>query len=221
VRLAVEAPAMSKRRPGLKRHKNDLYQTPYHAVPPLIPWLRGIRTFAEPCCGDGDMVRHLESFGLRCVYAGDLSTGQDALASTDYNDPDVIITNPPYTRSVMHPMIEHFRKIAPTWLLLEQDWCGTKQATPLLRSCTDMLPIGRVQWMAEKKGAGFDNSVWARFDAHHTAGPVWHSFRAAPPQTRQCVQCERPYQPQRSDSCFCSNGCRQRAYRERLTVTQP
>ena len=43
------------------------------AVPPLIPHLRGVRTFAEPCCGDGALVRHLESYGLRCVYAGDIA----------------------------------------------------------------------------------------------------------------------------------------------------
>jgi hypothetical protein len=47
-------------------------------VLPLISWLRGVRTFAEPCCGDGALVRHLESFGLRCAYAGDIATGQDA-----------------------------------------------------------------------------------------------------------------------------------------------
>ena len=48
---------------------------------PLVPFLRagGIRTFAEPCAGNGDLVRHLESFGLRCVYQGDIRTGQDAL----------------------------------------------------------------------------------------------------------------------------------------------
>src|SRR5258705_14018131 len=123
------------KRSSFERREADFYPTPAKAVLPLVPFLRGIRTFAEPCAGEGDLVRHLESFGLRCVYAGDISTGQNALASTDYGDPDAIITNPPYTRWVMHPMIEHFRKIAPTWLLLEQDWCGTKQATPLLRSC--------------------------------------------------------------------------------------
>ena len=27
-------------------------------MPPLLPFLRGVRTFAEPCCGDGALVRH-------------------------------------------------------------------------------------------------------------------------------------------------------------------
>jgi hypothetical protein len=64
------------------------------AVPPLIPHLRGVRSFAEPCYGDGALVRHLETFGLRCVYAGDISHGQDALALDHYGPADAIITKP-------------------------------------------------------------------------------------------------------------------------------
>ena len=87
------------KRSNFDRVPRDFYPTPYAAVPPLIPFLRGVRTFAEPCCGDGALVRHLESFGLRCVYAGDIATGQDALALTvaDCNGAP-IITNPPYKR---------------------------------------------------------------------------------------------------------------------------
>ena len=59
---------------------------------PLIPYLRrsGIRSFAEPCAGDGDLARHLESFGLRCVYAGDIRTGQNALELDSYGAADAI-----------------------------------------------------------------------------------------------------------------------------------
>ena len=69
------------KRSNFERIPRDFYPTPHAAVPPLIPLLRGMRTFAEPCCGDGALVRHLESFGLRCVYAGDIATGQDALGA--------------------------------------------------------------------------------------------------------------------------------------------
>ena len=75
----------------------DFYPTPLKAVQPLIPHLDGIRRFAEPCCGDGALVRHLESFGLRCVYAGDIAIGQDALELTaDDIAGAPIITNPPF-----------------------------------------------------------------------------------------------------------------------------
>src|SRR6478672_4825201 len=97
-----------------ERADRDFYRTPFAAVPPLIPHLRGIRMFAEPCAGDGALVRHLESFGLRCVYAGDIATGQDALALDTFGDADAIITNPPYERKTMHALISHFARILPT-----------------------------------------------------------------------------------------------------------
>ena len=132
---------------------------------PLIPHLRGIRTFAEPCAGDGALVRHLEAISLRCVYSGDIRSGQDALAINSYGKADVIITNPPYTRDLMHRLIAHFQRIAPTWLLLESDWAQTKQASPFMAACTDIVAIGRVKWIEGSKHTGKDNYAWYRFDA--------------------------------------------------------
>ena len=83
------------KRSSFERIPRDFYRTPEAVVLPLLTFLRGVRTFAEPCCGDGALVRHLESFGLRCVYHGDIATGQDALALDTYGDADAIITNPP------------------------------------------------------------------------------------------------------------------------------
>src|SRR4051812_29145603 len=103
------------KRSNFERREADFYPTPQAAVVPLVPHLRGIRSFAEPCAGDGALVRHLEGFGLRCVYSGDVRTGQDALAFDDYGAADVIITNPPRSRDVMHRLIPHFQNIAPTW----------------------------------------------------------------------------------------------------------
>src|SRR5215831_9170189 len=122
------------KRSNFERRNADFYPTPRAAVIPLIPFLRrdGIRSFAEPCCGDGDLVRHLESFGLRCVYAGYIRTGQDALAFDSYGTPDAIITNPPHSRDVMHRLIVHLSRILPSWLLLDSDWALTSSQR---RSC--------------------------------------------------------------------------------------
>ena len=68
------------KRSNFERRGADFYPTPRAAVLPLIPYLRGIRSFAEPCAGAGDLVRHLEEFGLGCIYSGDIRDGQDALA---------------------------------------------------------------------------------------------------------------------------------------------
>src|SRR5262245_49207800 len=142
------------KRSSFERIPRDFYPTPYAAVPPLIPHLRGVRTFAEPCCGDGALVRHLESHGLRCAYQGDISTGQDALGLEYYGEVDAIITNPPYTRPVMHALIGHFTRILPTWLLLETDWASTKQAAPFMPSCTDLVSVGRLRWIEGTKMSG-------------------------------------------------------------------
>ena len=76
------------KRSNFERRPGDFYPTPRAAVVPLIPYLGGIRSFAEPCAGDGNLVRHLESFGLRCVYSGDIRDGQDALERDDYGGAD-------------------------------------------------------------------------------------------------------------------------------------
>ena len=212
---------MGKRSSNFERIPRDFYRTPFNAVPPLIPHLRGIRTFAEPCAGDGALVRHLESFGLRCTYAGDIATRQDALARDTYGNADAIITNPPYTRELMHALIEHLQRIAPTWLLLEADWAYTKQAAPFMPSCSDVVAIGRLRWIEGTTMSSYENFAWYRFDARHRAGPIFHAHGAVPGSSRVslCGQCGKPYRPRRSDSRFCSDSCRQRAHRSRITVT--
>jgi hypothetical protein len=210
------------KRSNFERREADFYPTPRAAVLPLIPYLRGIKVFAEPCCGDGDLVRHLESFGLRCAWQGDIRSGQDALAVDSYGAVDAIITNPPYTRELMHRLIAHFQRIAPTWLLLESDWAQTKQAAPFMPACSDIVAIGRVKWIEGSKHTGKDNHGWFRFDANHTAGPVFHcrdQGETIPARRRTCEQCGKAYAPHRSSSRFCSGACRTRACRQRLSVT--
>ena len=95
------------------RRERDFYPTPRAAVLPLIPHLRAarIRTFCEPCAGDGALVRHLESFGLVCTHASDIATGTDARDIPSFDSP--VVTNPPYERKLMHALIRHFIATAP------------------------------------------------------------------------------------------------------------
>jgi len=212
------------KRSNFERREADFYPTPRAAVVPLIPYLRGIRSFAEPCAGDGVLVRHLEGFGLRCVYAGDVRNGQDALALDYYGAADAIITNPPYTRPAMHALIEHFQRIAPTWLLIDYDWSATKQAAEYMPHCSDIVILPRLKWFEGSKNTGKDNHAWHRFDSRCSGGPVLHNNRGhgkviPSRRTGVCEQCRRTYEPQRSSSRFCSETCRQRAHRNRLSVT--
>lgn len=158
------------KRSTFKRRKHDAYYTPVEPVIPLLPHLDGVYTFAEPCAGDGRLIFHLQGFGLMCTHAGDITWGQDAL-TTPIPTVDAIITNPPWTRALLHPMIVRFQRIAPTWLLFDADWAHTKQACQMLDQCSHIVSVGRVKWIEGSENTGKDNAAWYRFDARHTGGP--------------------------------------------------
>jgi hypothetical protein len=68
------------KRSDFERVERDFYPTPLPAVRPLIPHLGDVVSYAEPCCGDGDLVRHLSDLGgAPCVYFADKVAGHDAL----------------------------------------------------------------------------------------------------------------------------------------------
>ncbi|SDG34986.1 hypothetical protein [Pelagibacterium luteolum] len=161
------------KRSNFERRKNDAYQTPFAPVVPLIPHLLGVRTFAEPCAGEGRLVRHLESYDFQCVFQDDIERGFDALTDSRILECrfDAIITNPPWTRELLHPMIERFQSIAPTWLLFDADWVHTKQSAPFLDQCSHIVSVGRVKWIEGSAHTGKDNAAWHRFHAQHTGGP--------------------------------------------------
>ena len=204
----------------------DFYPTPAAAVLPLIPYLHRdhIKTFSEPCAGVGHLIRHLESFGFRGVQASDLAEGKNALTLTraDLNGAHAAITNPPFSRSsqkLLISMIEHFQPLAPrVWLLLPSDFASNQWFAPLLRSCTDIVPIGHLQWIPDSDGPGMDNYSWYGFDARHTGGPISRG-NGEPPALPTCRQCRQPYAPLRATARFCSNACRQKAHRDRISVT--
>jgi hypothetical protein len=176
----------------------------------------------SPCVGASDLVRHLESFGLICSYAGDIATGQDALTIPIFNSP--VITNPPYERKLMHALTRHFIATAPCcWLLLESDWLWTKQAKPFLPHASDVVTIGRLKWIEGSPSNGFDNYAWLRFSSEHRAGPILHSDSGSPKRTATCAGswCGRSFVPARTDTRYCSSACRQRAFTQRLAVTEP
>ena len=171
------------KRSAFARRPMDDYDTPVEAVKPLLPHLlsAGIQTFAEPCCGSGRLVEHLTRFGFSCVYQSDLERDEiDALAVGAFwlIDADVIITNPPWTRDLLHPLIQHFLHIKPTWLLFDADWPHTRQAAPYIRYCAAIVSVGRVKWIPDSPYTGKDNAAWYLFDRHHHSGPRFYGREA-------------------------------------------
>ena len=58
-------------------------------------------------------------------------------------------------------MIDHFRKIRPTWLLFDADWMHTKQASPYLFNVEKIISVGRIKWFGNTTGK--DNCAWYLF----------------------------------------------------------
>jgi hypothetical protein len=161
------------KRSDFARRPMDAYDTPREAVPPLLPHLNGVRRFAEPCCGNGRLVEHLEASGLRCVHMDDVKFGGDALHTVPhiFDYADAIITNPPWTRPVLHALIWHFVRCKPTWLLLDADWAFTRQAAPYLPHCSLIVAVGRLKWIPDSPHNAKDSAAWYRFDHGHQDGP--------------------------------------------------
>ncbi len=169
------------KRSDFNRRPQDAYDTPTEAVKPLIPHLPPDFTYWEPCGGTGALERALyllTDTGAYCAWLTDVKPRSvhvremDAFYGVelldDFEAAEYIITNPPWTRQILHPMIEHFSDMRPTWLLFDADWIHTKQAAPYLWRLQKIVSAGRVSWM-QNGTSGKDNCAWYLFDAKNTS----------------------------------------------------
>lgn len=157
------------------------------AVKPLLPYIAGL-TYIEPCAGAGDLVSLINNniydctgkfISSGCVAAYDIEPQVEGitqrncltLSKKDLTNVDVIITNPPFSKDMLLPVIEHLSSLRPTWLLLPADLMHNIYMKPYLNYCDLILSIGRLCWFKDDKGKmvkGVDNYMWARFDQSRT-----------------------------------------------------
>lgn len=163
------------KRSNFERVPRDFYPTPKEAVLPLLPHLPKKFMFREPCAGDGALMDHLKPQGV-CLAGSDINPQRadivplDALTLEERHvyGCEYIITNPPWDRRVLHPLIDRFRTLLSTWLLFDADWMHTKQASGYLKHCDMIVSVGRVKWIPDSKMTGKDNCAWYRFrDDNH------------------------------------------------------
>jgi hypothetical protein len=161
------------KRSDFKRVERDFYPTPKAAVVPLIPHLpREFFLYWEPCAGDGALIDHLSGV---CYSATDIEPQAKWIRKADALQEesqvfaiDYIITNPPWDRKILHPMIERFSSLRPTWLLFDADWMHTKQSAPFMPWLRKIVSVGRVKWIPDSKMTGKDNCAWYLFDQNST-----------------------------------------------------
>lgn len=158
------------KRSDFERTPRDFYPTPKEAVTPLLAHILPGTRFCEPCAGDGALIDHLTDAGHICLHASDIEPRRadiyeaDALSGAGGGF-DMFITNPPWDRKVLHPLIVHLSDSAPTWLLFDADWMHTRQAVPYLPRLRRIVSVGRVKWIPGSKMTGKDNCAWHLFDS--------------------------------------------------------
>ncbi|TNE46890.1 MAG: hypothetical protein EP341_09720 [Sphingomonadales bacterium] len=169
------------KRSNFKRRPQDRYRTfDPRAGDALAPHIHQLARYWEPCAAAGDLVRNLNRHGMECIAATDISPECDQVYRLDAlktTAMDVaitgathIITNPPWSRPILHQMIPQFAQILPTWLLFDADWAHTMQAAPLMRMCKMIVSVGRLCWIEGTTQTGKDNCAWYHFDARHQGG---------------------------------------------------
>lgn len=165
-----ESWAMGKRS-AFERNPHDLYNTPAKAVEPLLPWLKPMTPFLEPCVGEGALARVLEASGHH--FCGGFDLPIDArVHSYGIVLGAIFITNPPYwgQPADLHPLIENLSDQAPTWLLMSADWLFNKTSGPLTRRLRRIVAVGRVKWIPGSRYTGKENAAWLLFDRPRRAG---------------------------------------------------
>lgn len=149
--------AMGTQRP---RKRNFFYPTiDPRAIPPLLAHVPPGTVFAEPCAGNGDLIHLLEQAGLVCAWGLELEPQGETvprwpiavgdamgLTARDLCEASVFISNLPWERSWLHPLIKHLSAIAPLWSLHDASWPFTQQAVPFRALCTDIVAVGRLKW---------------------------------------------------------------------------
>jgi hypothetical protein len=144
------------------------------AVVPLLPFIEG-KIYVEPCAGSGQLIKLVGDGTSFCSAAYDIDPQEDFvvqknclfLTENNVEGVDCFVTNPPFSRTMLEPIIEHLSSLRPTWLLLPADMMHNKYMSKYLAYCSYILSVGRLYWFlddAGKKVKGVDNYAWYCFD---------------------------------------------------------
>ena len=155
------------KRSEFDRIEKDFYRTiDSNAIRVLSDHLQPETYYCEPCVGAGDLIVELDKYGHICSQSSDVE--KDARSASYIIDFGVFITNPPWSRHILHPLIMNLSDQAPTWLLFDADWCHTKQSIPFLPRLKSIVSVGRLRWIPDTKMSGKDNCAWYLFDQNNT-----------------------------------------------------
>ncbi len=163
------------KRSDFERIEKDFYRTfDTRAGDALRPFLAKRHSpstrYAEPFAGAGDLINQFPD--LNWTVKSDIDPQIDGIVEADafevsLSGVDCVLTNPPWSRSILHKAIVHFsERVQDTWLLFDAAWAFTGQASDLIeRYCLEIVPVGRLKWIPGTTMSGKDDCAWYRFSA--------------------------------------------------------
>lgn len=149
------------KRSNFERIPKDAYMTiDPRATKPLLEFLGNEVSYYEPCVGNGDLINLLKPHV--CVGYSDVE--KNATYWKYETNAKCFITNPPWSRKLLHPIIDNLRNQLPTWLLFDAAWMFTAQSAFYMKYCKVVIPVGRLRWIPGTSWDGKDDCAWYLFD---------------------------------------------------------
>lgn len=157
-----------------------------------------LKNYIEPFCGDGRLIGNLNKLSdgnLKCVWASDIEPQPcqtsmlddmpefhvaDYRSALDFfgdlckNNPDAaFISNPPWINTPnsglqLNDIIMSLSSIATTCLLLDANYAFNKKSVPMMKRCSDVVPVGRVKWIDDSPYSSKENVAWFIFQPFET-----------------------------------------------------
>jgi hypothetical protein len=162
-----------------ERNPRDYYRTwDPRALPPLLRFLEPGTVFVEPCAGAGDLVDQLTAAGMTCHAKFDIEPQRFDIRRGDALDVrwrprrGMFITNPPWRRALLLPLIRHLASQAPTWLLIDAMFLFNAGSIPLHPILRKVVGTPRLTWIEGTTDSSVDDSAWYLFDG--TIPPTDH-----------------------------------------------
>jgi hypothetical protein len=134
--------AIEENRSGMKQKESkvaDIYvpqgydgcQTPWYAIDPLVPYLKG-KTIWEPALDEGLLAEAFYDYSLGPVVVSDIRSNQNFFEYEPAEDWDVLCTNPPF--SIKYQWLERCYALGkPFALLVPVETIGAKSAQVLMQ----------------------------------------------------------------------------------------
>ena len=154
-----------------KKPRDSYFTIDPAAVQALAPYLPYKARYIEPCAGAGHLIDELSKYDKALIKAFDIEPQKPYiikksaldLKEKDLDNAEMFISNPPFTWSVLQPLMDHMISLLPTWLLLPADYMHNIRMAKYMNKCSKVVSVGRLYW-EENKVKGVDNYCWYLFE---------------------------------------------------------